>query len=45
VDINTVIFSYQPARRPALEIYLKSMEEIGWTTFDIECCAPVQPLS
>jgi AraC family transcriptional regulator len=35
---------YQPAPQPAMEIYLKRPEEIGWETFDIECCVPVQPL-
>ncbi len=32
---------YQPAHQAAMEIYLKRPEEIGWTTFDIECRAPV----
>ncbi len=35
---------YQPASQPAMEIYLKRPEEIGWETFDIECCVPVQLL-
>jgi AraC family transcriptional regulator len=35
---------YQPASLPAMEIFLKLPEEIGWETFDIECCVPVQPL-
>jgi DNA gyrase inhibitor GyrI/AraC-like DNA-binding protein len=35
---------YQPAHQPAMEIYLKRPEEIGWTTFDIECCVPVHAL-
>jgi AraC family transcriptional regulator len=35
---------YQPAPQPAMEIFLKLPEEIGWETFDIECCVPVQPL-
>ena len=35
---------YQPAPQPAMEIFLKLPEEIGWTSFDIECCIPVQTL-
>lgn len=35
---------YQPAPLPAMEIFLKLPEEIGWERFDLECCVPVQPL-
>ncbi|MBI1763494.1 MAG: AraC family transcriptional regulator [Acidobacteria bacterium] len=35
---------YQPADQPAMEIFLKLPEEIGWTSFDIECCVPIQAL-
>jgi DNA gyrase inhibitor GyrI len=35
---------YQPASLPAMEVFLKLPEEIGWETFDIECCVPIQPL-
>ncbi len=35
---------YQPADQPAMEIYRKLPEEIGWTRFDVDCCIPVIPL-
>jgi AraC family transcriptional regulator len=35
---------YQPADQPGMEIFLKLPEEIGWETFDIEGCIPIQAL-
>jgi AraC family transcriptional regulator len=35
---------YQPAQQPAMEIYRALPEEIGWETFNIDCCVPVIPL-
>lgn len=32
---------YEPADRPAMEMFLKLPEEIGWETFDLEACIPV----
>ncbi len=32
---------FEPASMPALEIFLKQPEEIGWDRFDLECCIPV----
>jgi AraC family transcriptional regulator len=34
---------YQPAQQPAMEIYRALPEEIGWETFNIDCCVPVTP--
>lgn len=35
---------WQPAAIPALEIFHKRPEEIGWDRFDMLCCIPVEPL-
>lgn len=35
---------YEPANLPAMEIYLRLPEEIGWELYDIECCIPIVPL-
>jgi len=32
---------YDPANLPAMEMFLKLPEEIGWTTFDLNLCIPV----
>ena len=34
---------YEPADLPAMEIFLKHGEEIGWETFDLQTCIPVVP--
>jgi len=33
--------SFEPADMPAMEMFLKLPEEIGWETFDLEACIPV----
>lgn len=33
---------YQPRHLPALEIFLKGPEEIGWDQFDLKCCIPIE---
>jgi AraC family transcriptional regulator len=35
---------FQPAAIPAMEIFLKRPEEIGWDRFDLQCCLAVEPL-
>jgi DNA gyrase inhibitor GyrI/AraC-like DNA-binding protein len=35
---------YQPADDPLMEVYRRHPHEIGWDTFDIDCCLPVRPL-
>jgi AraC family transcriptional regulator len=35
---------YQPTPDPALEVFRAHPLEVGWTTFDIDCCVPVKPL-
>ena len=35
---------YQPTHDPALEWYRRHPLDIGWETFDIDCCLPVRPL-
>jgi AraC family transcriptional regulator len=35
---------YQPDNLPALEIFRRLPEEIGWETFDLECAVPVTAL-
>jgi AraC family transcriptional regulator len=35
---------YQPADAPLLEVYRRSPLELGWETFDVDCCLPVRPL-
>jgi AraC-like DNA-binding protein/DNA gyrase inhibitor GyrI len=32
---------YEPADLPAMEMFVRLPEEIGWTTFDLEACIPV----
>lgn len=32
---------YEPAHQPAMEMFVKLPEEIGWTTFDLLACLPV----
>jgi DNA gyrase inhibitor GyrI/AraC-like DNA-binding protein len=36
---------YQPADEPALEVFRAHPAEVGWDTFDIDCCMPVVPLT
>jgi AraC family transcriptional regulator len=36
---------YQPAQGPALEVFRAHPLEVGWSTFDIDCCVPVKPLA
>lgn len=33
--------TYEPADRPAMEIFVRLPEEIGWETFDLATCIPV----
>jgi AraC family transcriptional regulator len=35
---------YQPADEPTLEVYRRQPLDIGWETFDMDCCLPVRPL-
>ena len=35
---------YQPTDDPAMEVYRRHPFDIGWETFDIDCCLPVRPL-
>jgi AraC-like DNA-binding protein/DNA gyrase inhibitor GyrI len=35
---------YQPTHDPAMEIYRRHPLEVGWNTFDMECCLPVKRL-
>jgi AraC family transcriptional regulator len=35
---------YQPANVPALEIYRRTPEEVGWEWFDLDACIPVERL-
>jgi DNA gyrase inhibitor GyrI/AraC-like DNA-binding protein len=35
---------YQPAADPTLEVYRRHPLDIGWETFDMDCCLPVRPL-
>jgi DNA gyrase inhibitor GyrI/AraC-like DNA-binding protein len=32
---------YEPADRPAMEIFYSRPEEIGWERFEIDCCIPI----
>jgi AraC family transcriptional regulator len=32
---------YEPADRPAMEVFVRIPEEIGWKTFDLQTCIPV----
>jgi AraC family transcriptional regulator len=32
---------YEPADRPAMEVFVRIPEEIGWKTFDLKTCIPV----
>lgn len=34
---------YEPADRPAMEMFVRLPEEIGWQTFDLHTCIPVAP--
>jgi AraC family transcriptional regulator len=33
--------AYEPADLPAMEMFVRLPEEIGWTTFDLQICIPV----
>jgi AraC-like DNA-binding protein/DNA gyrase inhibitor GyrI len=33
--------AYEPADRPAMSIFVRLPEEIGWQTFDLQACIPV----
>lgn len=35
---------YQPADEAMLEVYRRSPLDLGWVTFDVDCCLPVRPL-
>ncbi|HLJ93062.1 MAG TPA: AraC family transcriptional regulator [Gemmataceae bacterium] len=35
---------YQPAQQPAMEVFHAHPLEIGWSSYDIDCCLPVKPL-
>lgn len=35
---------WQPANLPALEVFHRRPEEIGWQNFDLDCCLPIEPL-
>lgn len=35
---------WQPANLPAMEIYRRTPEEVGWEWFDLDGCVPVEPL-
>jgi AraC family transcriptional regulator len=35
---------YQPADEPMMEVYRRHPLDLGWETFDIDCCLPVRPL-
>ncbi len=35
---------YIPRHCPAIESFLKGPEEIGWETFDIHCCMPIEKI-
>jgi DNA gyrase inhibitor GyrI len=32
---------FEPADLPAMEMFVRLPEEIGWETFDLEACIPV----
>ena len=36
---------YQPANAPMMEVYRRHPLDIGWETFDLDCCLPVKALS
>ncbi|OEK01058.1 hypothetical protein BFP97_05845 [Roseivirga sp. 4D4] len=36
--------SYVPRHSPAIESFLKGPEEIGWETFDLLCCVPIEKI-
>jgi DNA gyrase inhibitor GyrI/AraC-like DNA-binding protein len=35
---------HQPTHDPCLEIFRRHPLDVGWETFDIDCCLPVKPL-
>ncbi|HLK18097.1 MAG TPA: AraC family transcriptional regulator [Bryobacteraceae bacterium] len=35
---------YAPADLPAMELFVRTPEEIGWETYDLEACIPVERL-
>ncbi len=35
---------YQPTHDPAMEVYVRTPEEVGWEYFDLQGCLPVRPL-
>jgi AraC family transcriptional regulator len=35
---------HQPTHDPALEVFRRHPAEVGWESFDIDCCLPVKPL-
>ena len=36
--------AFEPADLPAMEMFVRIPEEIGWETFDLQICIPVVPL-
>jgi DNA gyrase inhibitor GyrI len=36
--------AFEPADLPAMEIFVRLPEEIGWQTFDLKACIPVARL-
>jgi DNA gyrase inhibitor GyrI len=35
---------YEPTGEPTMEVYRRQPDEMGWETFDNDCCLPVRPL-
>ena len=35
---------YQPTHDPAMEVYVRTPEEVGWEYFDLKGCVPVRLL-
>jgi len=36
--------AFEPADLPAMEVFVRIPEEIGWETFDLQACIPVARL-
>jgi len=36
--------AFEPANMPAMEVFVRLPEEIGWMTFDLQACIPVARL-
>jgi AraC family transcriptional regulator len=35
---------WQPAAIPALEVFHRRPQEIGWDQFEMDCCVPIEPI-